>query len=133
MYADLALYIDGRFLSGDGRVTEPVLNPASGKPLADLPHATSEDLDAAVAAAARAFPAWRRTAPRERGRLLSAAAQLMRDRADHIARVMTLEQGKPVAEARAEVLTAAEVFDWCAEEGRRAYGRVIPGSNPEVR
>jgi succinate-semialdehyde dehydrogenase / glutarate-semialdehyde dehydrogenase len=133
MYADLSLYIDGRFISGGGRRTEPVLNPATGGTLADLPHATAADLDEAVAAAARAFRPWKRTGPRARAKVLSAAADLMRERADRIARIMSLEQGKPLAEARGEVLVAAEVFDWCAEEGRRTYGRVVPGADPDVR
>ena len=133
MYIDLALYIDGQFLSGGGRDGEPVINPATGQVLAELPHATRDDLDRAVAAAARAFEAWRRTSPFERGKILSRGADLIRERLDAIARIMTLEQGKPLAESKGEIQHAADIFDWCAEEGRRTYGRVIPGRDAKVR
>lgn len=122
-----ALYLNGQWVNGAGRPTEPVLNPATGETLALLTHATTADLDAALQAAKAAFPAWRATAPAERCRILRAAATLLRERADHIARIMTLEQGKPVAEARLEILAAADTYDWYAEEGRRNYGRIVPG------
>ncbi len=133
MYIDLALYIDGQFLSGEGRLGEPVINPATGQALAELPHATTDDLDRAVAAAARAFETWRRTSAYDRGKILSRGADLIRERLDAIAEIMTLEQGKPLAESKGETLHAADILDWCAEEGRRAYGRVIPGRDPKVR
>jgi succinate-semialdehyde dehydrogenase/glutarate-semialdehyde dehydrogenase len=130
MYSDLALFIDGAFLNGDGRASEPVLNPATGQTLAELPHATTADLDRALAAAAAAFPAWRTTSAYERGRILKRAADLMRERKASIARIMTLEQGKPLAESEGEVAYAADVLEWYGEEGRRAYGRVVPGRTP---
>ena len=133
MYPQLALHIGGRFLGGEGRTGEPVLNPATGEVLAELPHASARDLDDAIDAAAAAFRTWRGVSPRERGRILSSAAALIRDRRETIARVMTLEQGKTLAEALGEIAYAAEVFDWYAEEGRRAYGRVVPGADPQVR
>jgi len=126
-YAQPQLYIDGRWLDAGDRVTEDVLNPATGQPLARLPHATRADLDEALGAARRAFPGWRAAAPLERSRILRAAAALVRERADGIARTMTLEQGKPLREARLEALASADTFDWYAEEGRRNYGRVVPG------
>jgi succinate-semialdehyde dehydrogenase/glutarate-semialdehyde dehydrogenase len=133
MYVSLALYIDGQFRTGEGRDAEPVIEPATGAVLAELPHATEADLDEAVAAAARAFPAWRATAPYDRSRVLRAAAALLRERVDLIARTMTREQGKVLVESRGEILHSADVFDWFAEEGRRAYGRVIPGRTPDVQ
>ncbi|MGB8364136.1 MAG: NAD-dependent succinate-semialdehyde dehydrogenase [Rhizomicrobium sp.] len=133
MSIDFALYIDGQFLSGGGRVSEPVINPATGQALGHLPHASRDDLDRAIEAAQRAFKSWRRVAARERGKMLSAAAELIRQRLDAIARIMTLEQGKVLAEARGELLHAADVFDWYGEEGRRAYGRVVPGRDAGVR
>ena len=131
-YTSLALFIDGRFRSGEGRATEPVFNPATATPLADLPHATPADLDDALAAAHRAFPAWAATTALQRAAVMRRAAQLIRDRIEAVAAVMTLEQGKPLAESRAELEHAADIIDWCAEEGRRAYGRVVPGRTAGV-
>ena len=125
-YTALELFIDGRFLSGEGRVTEPVFDPATARPIADLPHASTADLDAALDAATRAFPAWSATPASERAKVLRKAANLIRERIEAIATVMTLEQGKPVAESRGEIAYAADVIEWYAEEGRRTYGRVIP-------
>jgi len=133
MYGDLALFIDGAFLPADGRGGEPVLNPATGQPLASLPHATPADLDRALAAAAAAFPTWRAVSAYDRGRILKRAADLIRERRDRIARIMTLEQGKPLAESEGEVAYAADVIEWYAEEGRRAYGRTIPSRVPGLR
>jgi succinate-semialdehyde dehydrogenase/glutarate-semialdehyde dehydrogenase len=126
MYTDLALFIDGAFLSGDGRESEPVLNPATGQPLAQLPHATAADLDRALVAAAAAFRLWRKVSAYDRSRIMERAADLIRDRKAAISRIMTLEQGKPLAESEAEVAYAADVIEWYAEEGRRAYGRIVP-------
>ncbi len=132
-YTALALFIDGRFRSGEGRETEPVFNPATATSLADLPHANTADLDEALAAAHRAFPAWAMTTALERSAVMRRAAQLIRDRIEAIAVIMTLEQGKPVAESRGELNHAADVIDWYAEEGRRTYGRVVPSRVPSVR
>lgn len=133
MYPALSLYIDGHFLGSDGRRSEPVFDPATGEVLADLPHATAADLDAAIDAATRAFPAWKALSAYERYRLLRRAADLIRERKDHIAQVMTREQGKVFAEAAIEVATSADILDWYAEEGRRAYGRVVPGRTAGTR
>lgn len=132
-YNQPQLYIDGQWLNGDGRCTEPVIDPATEQVLAELPHASQADLDNALAAAARAFPVWRDTAPLERARLLRQAATLLRERVDEIARQTTLEQGKPVREAKLEILASADTFDWYAEEGRRSYGRIVPGRHPGNR
>lgn len=133
MYESLALYIDGQFLSGDGRPEQDIVNPATLEVLGRLPHATPADLDLALAAAQRAFPAWRETPPTERGRILRRAAELIRERAPAIGRNITLDQGKPVTEAVAEVFGCAEHAEWHAEEGRRIYGRIIPPRQPGVR
>src|SRR5690606_20596100 len=101
--------------------------------IGQLPHATTEDLDRALAAAQRAFNDWKRLSPLERGAILRKAASLLRERADEIARNITLDMGKPLAEARAEVIGCAEHTEWNAEEGRRIYGRIIPPRNPDVR
>lgn len=127
MYTDLKLYIDGQWLGADNRKSEDVINPATGKVLAKLPHASKADLDNALAAADKAFGAWSKTSAYDRSNFLRKAAMLMRERADHIARVQTQEQGKPFPESRIEVMTSADITDWYAEEGRRAYGRIVPG------
>lgn len=105
-------------------------NPATGKTLAELPHASAGDLDEAVAAAQRAFPLWRATSALARSAIVRRTAALLRDRAAAIATVMTLEQGKPVGEAATEIAHAAELFEWYAEEGRRCYGRIVPSRAP---
>ena len=133
MYTDLALFIDGQWLNGQGRKGEDVINPATAKPLAHLPHASTADLDAALAAAAKGFAQWKATSAYDRSKLMRKAADLLRERHDHIAKVMVLEQGKVYPEARIEVLTSADIIDWYAEEGRRAYGRIVPGRQPGVR
>jgi len=132
-YETLALYIDGKFIEAGGRKTEPVLNPASAEVLAQLPHATREDLDRALAAAQRAFTTWSRTSPLERSAVLRKVAELARARADAIGRNITLDQGKPLAESVGEVNVCAEHAEWHAEECRRIYGRVIPPRRADVR
>lgn len=130
---DLYLLIDGKRLKGEGRRTQPVINPATGESLGDVPLATISDLDQALSAAQRAWPAWRALGPQQRGRILRKAADLLRERGDAIARLATLEEGKALAEARVELNIAAEIFDWYAEEGRRAYGRVLPQRTAGMR
>jgi len=125
-YGELALLIDGEWLGAEGRSTLPVLNPASNATLGELPMATPADLDRALDAAGRAFPAWRATAPGERQAILERAAALLRERRDGIAAGLTAEEGKTLAEARGEVDFAADILEFFAAEGRRDYGRVIP-------
>jgi len=132
-YEDLALYIDGEFLTGKGRREQPVVNPANGNVVGHLPHATRADLDRALEAAARAYTSWRQSSPMERARILRRVGELSRARADAIGRNVTLEMGKPLAEAVAEVKNCAEHCDWHAEECRRIYGRVIPPRLANVR
>jgi succinate-semialdehyde dehydrogenase/glutarate-semialdehyde dehydrogenase len=133
MYTELGLYIGGTWTHANGRDREPVLNPANEKTLAELPHATAADLDQAVQAAIEGYKVWRNTSAYDRGKIMRRAADLIRERADAIARILTLEQGKPVGEAKIEVGAAADVIEWMAEEGRRAYGRVIPGRGKGTR
>ena len=133
MYEDLALYIDGEFIKGGGRREQDVLDPATGDLLGKLPHATKEDLDRALAAAQRAFEKWRTVSPMEKSAVLRRVGQLTRDRAKEIGRNITLDMGKPLAEAVGEVSRCADHCDWHAEECRRIYGRVIPPRSPNVR
>ena len=125
-YPKLGLYIDGEWLSGDGRESQAVLNPATGETLADLPLASSADLDRALAASQKGFDAWRVTAPEARAVILRKTADLIRERADHIARIVTIEEGKPTVEAKGEVLASAALLDFHAGETVRIYGRVLP-------
>ena len=133
MYPNLELYIDGQWLNGDGRAGEDVINPATEKPLARLPHASTADLDRALEAARKGFAVWRATSPYERAKIMRKAADLMRERHDAISKTLVQEQGKAYPEARAEVRTSADIIEWYAEEGRRAYGRIVPGPGKGLR
>lgn len=123
--SDLALFINGSWRMGEGREALAVLNPATGAAIADLPVATSADLDEALAAAEAGFAQWRHVDVDTRAGILRKAADLIRERAETIAVLLTTEQGKPLAEARGEALGAAAMFDFYAEEAKRAYGRVL--------
>ena len=131
-YANLELYIDGKWTPGNGR-GEDVINPATEKPLARLPHAGKAELDQALEAAKKGFQVWRATSAYDRAKIMRKAADLMRERHDTIAKVLVQEQGKVYPEARGEVITSADIIDWYAEEGRRAYGRVVPGRGKGLR
>jgi succinate-semialdehyde dehydrogenase/glutarate-semialdehyde dehydrogenase len=132
-YETLSLYIDGEFIAGGGRQEQDVVNPATGQAFARLPHASRADLDRALAAAQRAFGTWKHSSPMERSRILRKVGELSRERAADIGRNITLDMGKPVAEAITEVMSCSEHCDWHAEECRRIYGRVIPPRLPNVR
>ncbi|MFC0268164.1 NAD-dependent succinate-semialdehyde dehydrogenase [Kushneria aurantia] len=125
-YADVRLFIDGEWRDGRDGHHIKVIEPATGNILGRVAHATCADLDDALAATERGFNIWRTTPAFERYKIMRRAAELLRERADNIARLMTLEQGKPLAEARGETLAAADTIDWLAEEGRRTYGRIVP-------
>ena len=123
--ARLGLYIDGEWLGTDGRDAHAVLNPATGAGQADLPLATAADLDRALGAAEAGFKAWRTVAPEQRAAVLNKTAALIRERADDIARIATMEEGKPFAEARGEVIASAGLLEFHAGEAVRVYGRVL--------
>ncbi|MBS1170446.1 MAG: gabD3 [Burkholderiaceae bacterium] len=133
MYEQLALYIDGEFLTGNGRTEQQIINPATLEPLGLLPHASRADLDQALLSAHRAFSLWRDTPAVERSRILRRAAELLRERRRDIATSITLDEGKPLREAISEVQTSVEHLEWHAEEGRRIYGRIIPPRSLNVR
>lgn len=132
-YPSLSLYINGQFLSGEGRKTQDVFNPANQQVIGQLPHASKADLDLALQSAQKAFETWRKSSPLDRSNILRKVAALTRERAEAIARNITLDQGKPLGEALAEVRSCAEHAEWHAEEARRIYGRVIPARQPNVR
>ncbi|MCA0242500.1 MAG: NAD-dependent succinate-semialdehyde dehydrogenase [Proteobacteria bacterium] len=129
---EISLYIDGAFVAGRGTRRLRVLNPADGAPLADYAAADEADLAAAAGAAARGFAVWSRTLPLERFRLITRATALIRERAPAIARTLTLEQGKPLAEALREVQLSADIIDFLAEEAKRLAARGVPPRLPNV-
>jgi len=126
-----AMYIAGGWHTTPD--TFPVRNPADGELLAELPIARPRDLDAALAAAARGHETWRRTQPWERSRVLRAIADGIRAQIDRFSLVITLDQGKPLAQAEGEALAAADQFDWYADEARRVYGRTVEARDPDTR
>lgn len=132
-YDTLHLFIDGEWIGTENRDTAAVINPATRRELGQVPLASSADLDRALQVAQRAFHVWRNTVSAERARILKRSADLMRERAEHIATQMTLEEGKPLAESRDEVLRAADYFEWFAEEARRIDGRVVPSNRRGVQ
>ena len=123
--ADLSLFINGSWRIGEGRDLFPVVDPASGEAIGEVPMASPADLDEALDAADKGFKVWRATPADQRGAVLKKAAVLLRERVEPIARLLTLEQGKPIAEARAEVLSSAQFLEWCGEEAPRIYGRTL--------
>jgi succinate-semialdehyde dehydrogenase/glutarate-semialdehyde dehydrogenase len=133
--ADLKLFINGSWRTGEGRDSFPVVNPVSGQPIAELPLATEADLDEALETAKAKYPEWRATDVDVRSAILHKTAKILKERAEEIGRTLTQEQGKPLAESKGEVLGAASLFDWYAEEIKRDYGRVLvrpPGSLSRV-
>ena len=132
MYPKVQLLIDGKWCDSASGSKLPVVNPATGETIGTVAHAQKADLDRALDSADKGFQAWRKIGAFARYQLMRKAAELLRARADAIAPLMTQEQGKPLAEAKAEVLAGADIIDWFAEEARRAYGRVIPARAPGV-
>ncbi|MBO9469774.1 NAD-dependent succinate-semialdehyde dehydrogenase [Endozoicomonas sp. G2_2] len=132
-YPDVSLLINGEWKAAQGGDTLPVINPATGETIGQHAHARQADLDAALEAADAGFKQWRSVPAVKRAAILNKASALLRERADDIARLMVLEQGKPLAEARGETLGAAGTLDWFAEEGKRVYGRVIPARADNVQ
>src|ERR1700761_2407042 len=125
-YPSIELYVDGHWKKADG---VPVLNPADESVLGTVPTASIDDLNDAIAAAERGFKVWRKTAPARRAQIILKAASLIRERANDMAVAMTLEQGKPIEQARLEILRGADIIEWDATEGLRIYGRVIPSED----
>ena len=132
MYSDTRLFIDGVWGPAQDGAQLPVINPATEETIGMVAKAGRADLDRALEAAARGFKIWKSTSAFERSKVLREAAQNLRDRADSIAPLMTMEQGKPLIEAKLEAVVCADVIDWFAEEARRTYGRIIPGRAANV-
>src|SRR5579872_6363563 len=126
MYANVLLFIDGQWTKAAGGRSIPVVNPATGEPIGTVAHADKSDLDRALEAADKGFRQWRKVSAFDRSKVMRKAANILRERADAIAPLLTMEQGKPLGDSKGEALAGADVIDWFAEEARRAYGRVIP-------
>lgn len=131
-YDPLYLFIGGQSLTAQDRATAAVVNPATGEEIGQVPLATAQDLDHALEVARLSFDQWRQTVPDQRAKILKRAADLILERAPHIAAQMTLEEGKPLRESLDEVTRAAEYFEWFAESARRIDGRVVPANRPGV-
>lgn len=127
------LFINGQWIDGTGGKRISVENPANEESIAEVAFGTQADIQRAIDASAAAMPAWMKLTAYDRAKILKKTADLIRERADGLARTMTMEQGKPVVEAKAEVNATADTFEWFAEEGKRAYGQVIPNSVPGKR
>ncbi|MBN8906656.1 MAG: NAD-dependent succinate-semialdehyde dehydrogenase, partial [Rhodospirillales bacterium] len=126
MYNDVSLFIDGNWTPAAANRALVVLNPATSEPIGKVAHADRSDLDRALEAADKGFKTWRKVSAFDRSKILRKAGELLRERADKIAQLLTLEQGKPLAQAKGETLAGADVIDWFAEEAKRTYGRVVP-------
>ncbi|KQY68924.1 NAD-dependent succinate-semialdehyde dehydrogenase [Ensifer sp. Root142] len=131
-YPDTLLHIDGKWRPARSGKSTPVVDPATEEAIGTVAWAEVADLDEALEAAQKGFEIWRRTSSFDRGKIMRAAAALLKQRADDIAWLMTREQGKPLGQSKGEILSAADIIDWFAEEGRRAYGQIIPPRAPNV-
>ncbi|TMQ34495.1 MAG: NAD-dependent succinate-semialdehyde dehydrogenase [Planctomycetota bacterium] len=127
------MYIDGKWCAADNGRTLGVINPATEEVIEEIAYGGRAEVRRAIEAAHRAMPGWMKQSSWDRAKVLKKTAELMRERADSMARTLTMEQGKPVAEAKAEILHSADTFEWFGEEGKRAYGDVIPHSAPGKR
>ena len=125
-YIDTQLFIDGKWQQPAEGKSLPVLNPATGKEIGRVAHASRPDLDLALAAAKKGFEVWRDMVPAARAQIMRKAATLVRERVGEIASLLTQEQGKPLAEATTETLSSCDILDWFADEGLRVYGRLVP-------
>lgn len=129
----LSMLIDGEWTQGSSGIVQPVLNPATGETLGQLPHASSADLDRALASSQRGFDTWRNTPADQRQQIMSRAERTIEARAEEIAATLTREEGKPIAEARMEIQSCIGVLRWFGEEGKRVYGRTVPARVPGTR
>lgn len=125
--------INGEWLDANNGEVIDVTNPANGDKLGSVPKMGADETRAAIDAANRALPAWRALTAKERANILRNWFNLMMEHQDDLARLMTLEQGKPLAEAKGEISYAASFIEWFAEEGKRIYGDTIPGHQADKR
>ena len=128
-YPHTRLFIAGTWQDAADGKTIAVHNPATGKEIGRVAHASKADLDRALEAAQKGFEAWRDIPAVDRAKTMRRAAALIRERAESIAAIMVQEQGKPLAEAKVETMSAAEIIEWFADESQRVYGRIVPSRN----
>ena len=126
-------YVDGQWIDADDGATLSIRNPATGEALGTIPRMGAAETRRAIEAANAAWPAWRALTAGARAKILRRWFELILANQEDLAVLMTSEQGKPLAEARGEVLYAASFIEWFAEEGKRIYGDVIPGHQPDKR
>ena len=129
-YEKLELLINGKWRQGGSNKSEPVYNPATSETIGDLPHASKADLDEALESSAQAFKTWRNVPPLNRQKIIENACRILENRADEVAENLTKEMGKPLAESKMELAIGLDVLRWYGEEGKRAYGRIIPSRMP---
>ncbi|MAH83553.1 MAG: NAD-dependent succinate-semialdehyde dehydrogenase [Rhodospirillaceae bacterium TMED8] len=134
MYKEkIELLINGQWSRGSANKSQPLINPANEEVLSDVPHASLKDLDEALDSSVQGFKIWRHTPAIARQNILEKAARLMEQRIEQIARTLTLEMGKPLGESKVELQFVIDATRWYAEEGKRAYGRLVPARIPGVR
>jgi succinate-semialdehyde dehydrogenase / glutarate-semialdehyde dehydrogenase len=133
LYPQTEIVIGNKWIGASQRKSIPIFNPATGEELGQAPCVTPDDLLEAAATAHQAFLLWKERSALDRSGILRRFADLLRAHVEQIARNITLDEGKPLAEARAEVRSTADYIDWHAEEGRRIYGRIIPARAPGVQ
>jgi succinate-semialdehyde dehydrogenase/glutarate-semialdehyde dehydrogenase len=126
-------YVDGEWVDADSGATFPVVDPATGLTIANVPRMGAAETRRAIEAAERALPAWKHRTAKDRARILRRLADLMLERADDLAALLVREQGKPLAEAKLEIGYAASFYEWFGEEAKRLDGRVIPQPLPDRR
>ena len=129
-YEKLELLINGKWRQGSDNKAEPVYNPATSETIGDLPHASKADLDEALESNAEAFKSWRNEAPLNRQKIIENACRILESRSNEVAENLTKEMGKPLAEAKGELAIGLDVLRWYGEEGKRAYGRIVPSRMP---
>jgi succinate-semialdehyde dehydrogenase/glutarate-semialdehyde dehydrogenase len=127
------MFIDGKWVEADKGGTLGVINPATEEVIQEVAYGGRSETRRAIEAAGRAMTSWMKLSAWDRAKVLKRTGEILRERADQIARTLTMEQGKPVAESKAEILHSADTFEWFGEEGKRAYGQVIPNSVPGKR
>lgn len=131
-YPDVRMFIGSEWCDAVSRETLDIHDPATGEKIGTVPRATRQDLDRALRAAEDGFKVWRNVSAYDRANAMRRASDLLRERRDSIAWLMTREQGKPIAQSLAEISGAADTIDWFAEEARRTYGQTIPARSPNI-
>ena len=125
-YEKLELLINGKWKMGSENKAEPVINPATNEVIGDLPHASKKDLDEALESNLEAFKLWKKESSLNRQKIIENACRNLESKFDQVATNLTIEMGKPLAEAKGELAVGLDVLRWYGEEGKRAYGRIVP-------